>query len=356
MTFPILLISVISSYSSACPQAFSSRSHDNSTIQQKLERYKNNPQQDLKHFIESLTPLEIMDNLSVLSPKHAQFFTAEQLKPDYSKISKAVILNNYYLDNPISDENSPKVNRMSHASIQLTRSSVYLPVERVRTLKKDSDFYKAYGPLPHLPPDYIPHLKPSVITELRKSIRYLLDKVQHMTTEQIRALNLDQILILSTKLHNTGKNADLSSQQILTVMRKYPEKFALLRASTHADIVIEELLNKIDDKKFLIGSIPLDIINQIPSHKFYLHFLQILRRKSYSHFLAISPQQINGMRSDLQQYIVTERWKVFLRKPQEKTRFRNLSVEKVKQMSTEDREEVLDKMNLSEENFMHILG
>ena len=58
---------------------------------------------------------------------------------------------------------------------------------------------------------------------------------------------------------------------------------------------------------------------------------------------------------DLQQYIVTEKWNVFLETPQAELRFRDLSVEKFKQMSTVDKQVVLERMNLSEELFLNVL-
>ena len=113
------------------------------------------------------------------------------------------------------------------------------------------------------------------------------------------------------------------------------------------------MFNKINNKRFKIENIPRDIIRRIPVDRLSLSFLKKLRRVSYTHFLAVSSEQISDMPFDLQQYIVTQRWNVLLRKPQTEMRFKDLSVEKFKQMSAEDKQRVLDEMNLSEEIFLN---
>lgn len=301
-----------------------------------------------------MTPLEIMDNLAVLIPEHAQFFRTKQLKPDYSKIGSDGRTRQSHFARPTIAGHSSRTNRAYYTSL-LINPIIYHPVEKVRQLKKDSKSYKAYGPLPHLPSSYVPYLRPQVIAELQESIRYLSDKVQYMTTAQIQTLQLKQIVILAMELLDTGKNIELSPKQILEIMKRYPKLFRLLRAPTHDEALVNVLLTEINDRKFPITYIPIDIVSKIPSEQLSLPFVQTLKKRSYRHFLAISPEQIDGMELNLRQYIVTERWKSVLRNPENRIRFRNLSVESIKQMDANDRQEILNSMNLSEELFINNL-
>lgn len=350
-----LIFVPVFSFSSPCGGSFDQRVHRNQEIRDTVNRYKGSQQEIFGNFIGRLSSLEIMDNLSFFSPEYAQFFTIKQLRPNYSEIGADGVLNNDYLSKPVFGS-SVRTNRIYHRSTQLVQSVAALPVEEVRKLKKNSASYRAYGPLPHLPPDYVPYIPPNVVKGLKRSIKYLSDKIQYMTETQIQALDLDQICAVAKELNDTGQNENLSPRQIFAVMRESPRIFALLKASSHSEALAEEILNKIDDRNFLVAAVPLDVISQIPPDKFDLPFLKSLKRRSYSHFLAISPHQIDGMGFHLWKYIVEERWKIFLRKPQARVRFQNLSVEKVNQMSEEDKEEILSQMNLSEKNFMRILS
>ena len=302
-------------------------------------------QQETGDFVRSLTPSDIMDDIESLYPVWARFFTVEHLRPAYSKIGPDGYTNNSYLARPTMT--SGHYNRT-----ELVRSIAFLPVEGVRKLRKGSDSYKAYGPLPHLPPEYVPYLELEVISGLRKSIRYLADRVEFMTKEQIQSLTLEQITVLARELKNTGKNEELSSKQLEAVRKKYPKMFRLLRTSSHNETMVNELLDKINNRSFQIAHIPVDVVKLIPPKDFSLVFLRALRKRSYTHFLEISPEQISEMEFRLQQYIIRERWNSILRTPQPEMLFRNLSVEKVKEMNPEDRQRLFDKMNLSEELFM----
>ncbi len=331
------------------PGRQSSPPDNTSKIHRQIERYRSNPK-SLGDFLRNLNPLEIMDNMDSLFPEDARFFNAAQLKPNSPLKTRSQSAHSTR-PNTIGEHPSGRRPRLSYSTVE-EDPSYFLP-ERVRKMNKDSDTYKDYGPLPHLPPTFVPHLRPDVIADLRKGIQLLSDKVEHMTAPQIQALELDQIDILVEELKSTGKNAELSPKQMLALSKKYPKTFRSLRHPDHdIKIFINSLFNNINNKKFKIEDIPRDIIGRIPVDRFSLPFLKKLRKTSYTHFLAVSPEQISGMTPGLQQYIVTQRWKVLLRKPQTEMRFKNLSVEKFKQMSAEDKQQILDEMNLSEEIFM----
>lgn len=298
--------------------------------------------------VRSLTPKDIMDNIESIPPIWAQLFTVEQLRPKYRSIDPDGYTNNNYLA-------KPTITNDHYNKTELVESIAFLPVAKVRELRKDSSSYRAYGPLPHLPPEYIPYLRIEVISGLRKSIQYLADRLEFMTKEQIQALSLEQIVVLAKELENTGKNEELSSKQMEDVRKKYPNLFSFLRISAHNETLIKKLFDGINKRPFQIDSIPMDIIGLIAPKEFFPGFLKDLRRRSYRHFLEISPEQISEMEFNLQQYIVTERWKTFLRQPQPELRFRNLSIEKVKEMNPEDKQAIFEKMNLSEDLFMENL-
>ena len=363
--FAIMMFYLIPFSTLACPEAFEPESHGKNTIRNKIEQYKDSPEHpELGRFIGKLSSLEIMENLSSFSPEHAKFFTAEQLRPKYSEIaprSDGVMPKNYSLkaytaQNKLTGLDRYGSKRDFYGDRKPKSGLVHLPVERVRELNKNSHSYKAYGPLPHLPPAFIPHLNPKVLTGLGRSIIYLSDKLQYLTTRHIQALAVEQIRILAMPLLNTGKHTELSRRQVIAVLKKYPQLYKkILRISEHNDVLVGILLGNIKNRRFPFSNIPLDVVNFVPINEFSLEFLQALRRRSYVHFKAISPQKISNMDFVLQEYIVLERWQSFLREPQKELKFRDLTVEKVKQMSTEDRQKVLEMMNLSEENFMNVL-
>ena len=320
-----IIISLIPIYSFACPQAFKdfNLGRRKFFIRKELRQYKYEPQSPyLSNFIRDLSPSEVMDNLSFLFPEAVKFLTVVQLAPTK------------YFER---------------------KSEFFVSPQTIRKLKKSGKSFEVYGPLPHLPVEFIPYLHPEVIKPLRYSIRYLSDKVQYMTKEQIQNLSLIQISTLKKSLIHTGKNSELSRKQIIDLLKTKLVLFRSIKHIAHDSILVDMVLKHISNRKFTFINIPIDVVNTIPTNKFSLEFLQALKKRSYGHFNNISLQKIYDMDFDLQQYIVTEKWNVFLETPQAELRFRDLSVEKFKQMSAIDKQVVLERMNLSEELFLNIL-
>ena len=332
----ILIIAIlIPIYSFACALVFnrSDPEHRNNFIQMELKRYKRRPHDhSLDRFTRGLEPSEIMDNFSLLFPAMAEFFTAKQLKPQYSKLRK------------------------KRSTRLLWGQDAYLSLEGVKKLKVGSVFYRDYGPLPHLPVEFVPHLKPKAIQNLRGSIRYLSDKVEYMTKEQIQALYLYQIDILAESLKDAGQSSEFSERQITNLLKFDLELFRSLRHIDQNSILVNIILKQVNNRLFPFSYIPIDVVNIIPTNKFSLEFLQALKNRSYIYFNNISLQKIYDMDFDLQKYIVTERWNVFLNNVQPELEFRNLSVEKFKQLSAADKQTVLDRVNISEELFLNVLA
>ena len=194
----------------------SSLSDNTREIRRQVERYRGVPER-LGDFLRKLASLEIMDNIDSLLPEDARFFNAEQLRPGPG-VKKTRSFHS--IRRTIRRFNSRTGRAYYDHSVE--GSSSYLSPEEVRKLNKDNPHYRSYGPLPHIPPDFVPHLRPDVITDLRKSIQLLSDKVEHMTTTQIQTLGSDQIDILVEELKSTGKNAELSPKQMLAVSKKHP--------------------------------------------------------------------------------------------------------------------------------------
>ena len=141
--------------------------------------------------ITNWTGREVMNNIPDMELEWSAFLTGKQLKPD---------LNNIYKKNLYNEPSGSDENRIS---------GLFSP-ELIRSLNKTHKARSYYGPLPHLPKEFIEHLTLEALVHLGESIILLSDRVEAFTEEHVLGLKDFQIRILLKHVKPQGKEYLLS--------------------------------------------------------------------------------------------------------------------------------------------------